>query len=108
MQPGQPETVMQLLETRVTMPVNSTTCLEFDKKRRCVELDLRDSAKSNRLITVYRTKNPLSGDTEFVVRAAWTKDRYHPTMTMSRSEFKALVAALDELSRPRKRKSKSS
>lgn len=42
------------------------------------------------------TNNMLTGDYEYKIKAQWTNEQYHPTMTMNEDELIKLAAALND------------
>ena len=61
-----------------------------------IAIDLSDKKHKNRVLHFIETKNILTEEDEYVIKAQWTSDQYHPSMTMSKSELIDFVNALNE------------
>ena len=58
----------------------------FDKENEYITIDLSDRHHKNRVVDLLESVNILSGEYEYKIKAQWTNDQYHPTMTMSEDD----------------------
>ncbi len=68
----------------------------FEKKNEYISIDLSDKKHKNRNVDFLETRNMFTGDYEYKIKAQWTNDQYHPTMTMSEDDIIQFVEHLNK------------
>ena len=69
---------------------------EFDKVYNYVSIDLTTTKHKNRMLDFLENQNPL-GEYQYMIKAKWTADKFHPTMTLSEDELIEFSNAISKL-----------
>jgi hypothetical protein len=62
-----------------------------------VTIDLSTTKHRSRVLDFLEDQNPATGEHQYIIKAQWTPEKYHPTMILSKDELIQFSIAIEKM-----------